>query len=156
MKSKKNGDLLSNFNHTNYGPESLFASLLKEDKDFKKDVLSFMRLLPLNKTISAFDDTIFPDFKYDKTKQITPLNIEELQKIKANLYQFDCATKVMPKDIFKDISLQKSDLAHFLKNHIGDAQNIGEHNWGFESRFSNEDTVTLADSAEIVIKEVRI
>ncbi|MCS4536685.1 MULTISPECIES: hypothetical protein [unclassified Mycoplasma] len=156
MKSPKKINLENVFPSKGYDAKSLFSSLLKEDENFKNDVEMFFSLLPENNLDKDLDDVFISQKELNSNQNIDIINTKELTDIKVNLTVFEQKLKGSKNNYFNKISLQDKETLEMTKQFFLEMRNFDGYDTGLNSRFDDGDTMTIAESAEIVITKVEL
>ncbi|MBU4689512.1 hypothetical protein [Mycoplasma zalophidermidis] len=157
MKTKKNQNFIEHLNHNDYSQQSLFASFLEADSEFLEDVSTYYKLKPNNSLISIMIDPCLFAYKSKVNDVIKYIEVRDWYDLQVNLGILTSKLSNFKKDIFKSVSLQRKDISKFMNENVYEMLNSGSNlDLGLESRFNNEDTVTMAESAEIVINKVQL
>ncbi|MBU4690362.1 hypothetical protein KQ874_01495 [Mycoplasma sp. ES3157-GEN-MYC] len=157
MKTKKNQNFIEQLNHNDYSQQSLFASFLESDPEFFDDVSIYYKLKPNNSLVSIMNDPCLFQYKAKVNDIIKYIEVEDWYHLEVNLGMLISKLSNFKKDIFKSVSLQRKDISKFMNENVYEMLNSGSNlDLGLESRFNNEDTVTMAESAEIVINKVQL
>ncbi|WP_029608501.1 hypothetical protein [Mycoplasma simbae] len=157
MKINKKTSWVERAKHNDYSNESMLASLASEDNKFSEDLNIFNTLFPNIDVVIPINNCILNDeFKYEAKFDKLKINTENIQNIQAQLIVFENNSKTPQVNIFKKVSLQRKDMVKFISDNIENIDLNGEYDLGLESRFNNEDTLTLIDSAEIVINKIQL
>ncbi|QBF34393.1 hypothetical protein EG856_00370 [Mycoplasmopsis phocirhinis] len=139
-----------------YDSKSLLNSLIKEDEQFENDLKMFFNLIPDNDLIEKTNDFMIKEEKLNLTNTEPLISLKELSNIKINLHIFEQKLKQNPTNYFNKISLQDKTIAQMIKQNYIETQLHEGLDTGLKSRFDDADTMTLDDSAEIVITKVEL